>query len=533
MIVDFVGRTNGLAKTGGIVNNELIIDASSSEITIALLEDKQLVELNKEQRNNRFTVGDIFLGRVNKVMPGLNAAFVDVGYEKDAFLHYLDLGPQFASLNDYLKLSLHSANIPPLHNIIPKPDINKNGKINEVLKNNHYVVVQVAKEPISTKGPRLTSEISIAGRYIVVMPFSEKVSVSQKIKSADERKRLKKLILSIKPKNYGVIVRTVAESKNAEILDAELRRLVKKWENSFKNVRKITPPQLMVGELNRASAILRDMLDTSFNNIHVNDSVVMKEIKDYITKIAPEKSKIVKLYNGKIPIFDNFGVDKQIKSLFGKTVSVRTGAYLIIEHTEALHVIDVNSGNRSKSFDNQETNALEVNLVCADEIARQLRLRDIGGIIVVDFIDMQKNENKHKIFERMKEAMAADRTKHSILPLSRFGLMQITRQRVRPEMSIKTKETCPTCGGTGKISPSILFVDDLEKQIEYLASKFNFKKLTIKLHPYVAAFISKGIMPKWWKWTLKHRMRIKIQAIPSYNFFEYTFWDENEEEIII
>lgn len=515
------------------ISKELIIDATASDISIALLEDKNLVELNKEKSNLKFSVGDIYLGRVKKIMPGLNAAFINVGYEKDAFLHYLDLGPQFRSLNKYLKSTLSKKGKPvSLHKFKCERDIDKNGKINDVLTSGQFIMVQIAKEPISTKGPRLTSEISIAGRNIVLMPFYDKVNISSKIKSEEERNRLKTLLQSIKPKNYGIIVRTVAEGKKVAELDSELRALIKKWESAFENIKNIAPPHLLVSELSRTSAILRDMLSTSFTSINVNDEAIYNELRTYLATIAPEKQNIVKQYNHATPIFEKYGVEKQIKGLFGKTVSFKSGAYLIIEHTEALHVIDVNSGNRSKTHNDQESNALEVNLLAADEIARQLRLRDMGGIIVVDFIDMQNNDHKQKLHEKMKQAMQNDRTKHNILPLSKFGLMQITRQRVRPEMHIETIEKCPTCGGTGEISPSILFVDELENNLSYLLQQQQHRFLTLKVHHYVAAYLRRGLISKRLKWFLQYKCIIRIVAISSFDFLEFHFIDKHGDQIL-
>jgi len=515
------------------VSKELVIDVGSNVIDIALLEKKRLVELSKEKSNPKFSVGDIYLGRVRKIMPGLNAAFVDVGYEKDAFLHYLDLGPQFRSLQKFLNAALtRKGKITGMQRFKREKDIDKNGKIADVLNTGQYILVQIAKEPISTKGPRLTSEITLAGRNMVLMPFNDKVSVSQKIKSEEERKRLKTLLQSIRPTNYGIIVRTVAENKMVKVLDEELRGLVRKWESAFDRIRGTVPPALIISELNRTSAILRDILNVTFNNIYVNDESVYREIREYIGTIAPEKEKIVSLYNGSSPIFEKFGIEKQIKASFGKTVSFKSGAYLIIEHTEALHVIDVNSGNRSKVVDNQETNALEVNLAAVDEIARQLRLRDMGGIIVIDFIDMHLQENKNKVFERMRQAMEEDRTKHSILPLSKFGLMQITRQRVRPEMAINTREKCPTCGGTGEISPSILLVDRIENALAEVVKKTS-GKITIKLHPIVASHLTKGwlfTIARRWKRTYK--CRIKVVPVSSYDFLEFHFFDSEGLEIM-
>jgi len=516
----------------GIVSTELVIDVTPSEIAIALLESKQLVELNKEKRNLQFTVGEIYLGKVKRIMPGLNAAFVDVGYEKDAFLHYLDLGPQFQTLNRYLKDSLNrKGKVFSIPRLKLEKDIDKNGKISDVLKTGQLVMVQIAKEPISTKGPRLSSELSIAGRNLVLIPFADKVSVSQKIESADEKKRLKKLVESIKPKNYGVIVRTVAEGKKVAVLDGELRGLVKKWESAFDKINISNIPKLAIGELTRTSVILRDILNGSFNNIFVNDEPTYQEIKDYIDTIAPEKGKIVKLYDGPNPIFDHFGVDKQIKAAFGKTVSFKNGAYLIIEHTEALHVIDVNSGNRSKLGEDQESNALEVNLAAAEEIARQLRLRDMGGIIVVDFIDMHSNENKQKVFDKMRDAMDSDRTKHNILPLSKFGLMQITRQRVRPELNIQTLEKCPVCKGSGEIAPTVLFIDDIENHINFLINETHYKQLTLKVHPYIEGFIKNGFYSLQWKWFFRFKKFIRVRSVSSYQLLEFHFFDKNGEII--
>lgn len=512
------------------MNTELVIDVRAEEVVIALLKDKRLAELTTEKTSVKFAVGDIYYGKVKKIMPGLNAAFVNIGYEKDAFLHYLDLSPQFNSLNSYIKQCIARKGM-PVSKLKLEPEINKNGKISDVLSVGQYVAVQVAKEPISTKGPRLTSELSLAGRHLVLMPFAEKVSVSQKIKSSEERKRLKRLIESIRPKNYGVIVRTVAEGKNAELFDCELTELVERFESAFKHLREIEPPKLILGEIDRTSAILRDILNPSFENIYVNDLALSKEIKKYISTIAPEKEGIVKFITTEIPIFDHFGIDKQIKSSLGRTVSFKNGAYLIIEHTEAFHVIDVNSGNRVKLGDNQETNALEVNLAAAEEIARQLQLRDMGGIIVIDYIDMQLAEHRQKLFEKMKAVMESDRAKHTILPLSKFGLMQITRQRVRPEMTVTTTETCPVCHGTGKAEAAILFIDKIEDKLEYLVKEKKVRFIELKVHPFIEAYLKKGWFSLRWKWAKKYRIRLKILGVPSYYIYEHKFFNRFNQEI--
>lgn len=513
------------------MSTELVVDVRAEETVIALLKDKRLMELTTEKTSMKFAVGDIYFGKVKKIMPGLNAAFINVGYEKDAFLHYLDLSPQFHSLNTYIKLCTARKGM-PVSKMKLEPEINKTGKIGDILTVGQYVAVQVAKEPISTKGPRLTSELSLAGRHLVLMPFSEKVSVSQKIKSVDERKRLKRLIESIRPKNYGVIVRTVAEGKNAELFDSEMSELVERFESAFKHIREIEPPKLILGEIDRTTAFLRDILNSSFENIYVNDIALTKEIKKYIGTIAPEKENIVKHISTDIPILDHFGVDKQIKSSLGRTVSFKNGAYLIIEHTEAFHVIDVNSGNRVKLGDDQESNALEVNLAAADEIARQLRLRDMGGIIVIDFIDMQSAENRQKLFDKMRVAMEVDRAKHTILPLSKFGLMQITRQRVRPEMTVTTMETCPVCRGTGKAEAAVLLIDHIEDQLEYLIVEKKIKHLRLKVHPFIEAYLNKGFWSLRRKWQFKYFASIKVVPVPSYYIYEFKFYNRFNREIV-
>ena len=522
-----------LAKSEDSMTSEVIIDVRQKEISIALLEDKNLVEYQNEPRSASFSVGNIYIAKVKKLMPGLNASFVDVGYERDAFLHYLDLGSQFNSYEKYLRqVQSDRKKLYPFAKASRLPDIPKDGSVQTALKVGDEVLVQIVKEPISTKGPRLTGEISFAGRYLVLMPFGDKVSVSSKIKSGEERARLKQLIHSIKPKNCGVIVRTVAEGKRVAELDTELKVLTKRWEDAITKVQKTQKrPQLVFEETSRAVALLRDLFNPSYENIYINDEDVYQEVKDYVSLIAPEKAHIVKLYTGKVPIFDNFNVTKQIKSSFGKTVNYRHGAYMIIEHTEAMHVVDVNSGNRSKSENGQEQNALETNLGAADELARQLRLRDMGGIIVVDFIDMNLAEDRQMLYERMCKNMQKDRARHNILPLSKFGLMQITRQRVRPAMDVNVEEACPTCNGTGKIKSSILFTDILERKIDRLVNKIGIKKFYLHVHPYVEAYINQGLVSLKRKWQLKYGFGVHVIASQKLAFLQYEFYDTKKQFI--
>jgi ribonuclease G len=514
------------------MERELIIDVTTSEITIALLEDKRLVELNKESTSNNFSVGDIYLGKVKRIMPALNAAFIDVGDEKDAFLHYLDLGIHFNLLNDFTKKAFahqHPKVKAPRSNteILPK-----GGKITDVLTPGQPIMVQIVKESISTKGPRLTAEISIAGRNLVLIPFSDKISISQKIGQKEERSRMERLVRSIILPGFGVIVRTVAEGKKTATLAPELGALIKRWEICVGKIGENKPPQLLVSEINRTSAILRDLLNGTYNSIHINDGSLYEEIKEYISTIAPEKEKIVKLYTRKDPIFEHFGVSRQIRGSFGKYVSLKSGAYMIMEQTEAMHVIDVNSG-RIKSAEDQEAQALAVNMMAAAEVARQVRLRDIGGIIVVDFIDMDKPEHRQRLFNYMKDLMESDRARHNILPLSKFGLMQLTRQRVRPATQIRNDEQCPSCNGTGKIMPSIVFEDLLKNQLIYLTHEKKIKSLVLKVHPYIAAYLKCGLFSRRFKWTMQNNCRLRVQAVSSFALLQHQWFDKNGDKIVV
>ena len=512
------------------MTSEIIIDAQQKEISIALLEDKRLVEYQNESREASFAVGNIYIAKVKKLMPGLNACFVDVGYERDAFLHYLDLGNQFSSYEKYLKqVQSDRKRLYPITKASHLPDLKKDGSVQNTLSVGQEVLVQIVKEPISTKGPRLTGEISFAGRYLVLIPFGDKVNVSSKIKSGAERARLKQLIQSICPKNFGVIVRTVAEGKRVAELDAEMKILLKRWNDTITKVQKTQQrPQLVFEETGRAVAMLRDLFNPTYENIYVNDEEICEAVRHYVSLIAPEKKNIVKLYEGKVPIFDNFDVTKQIKSSFGKTVNYGHGCYLIIEHTEAMHVVDVNSGNRTKEK-GQEQNALDTNLGAADELARQLRLRDMGGIIVVDFIDMNLAEDRQLLYERMCKDMQKDRARHNILPLSKFGLMQITRQRVRPVMDVNVEESCPTCFGTGKIKSSILFTDQLERKIDQLVNKIGVKQFYLHVHPYIAAYINKELVSLKRKWQMKYGLGVHIVPSQKLGFLQYEFYDHQRQ----
>lgn len=503
------------------MKSELIIRSNSTDIDFALLRDGRLIELHNEAESNNIAVGDVFLTKVGKVLSGLNAAFVNVGSEKDGFLHYHDLGPQLRSMQKFLKeASSGKRKDFFLKSFQNEEDINKDGSIVDVLTPGHNILVQIVKEPISTKGPRLSAELSIAGRYLVLIPFSDRVSVSQKISSTKEKIRLKKLAKSIKPKGFGIILRTVAEEKNLEELQKDLNNSLKNWEVLCKKlIHNNSKPVKVLSEVNRTSSLLRDVLNDTFVGIHVNEENLYNEIVEYLEQIAPEKISIVKLHQSKVPIFDKFGIERQIKTSFGKTVSMSTGAYLVIEHTEALHVIDVNSGNRSNKAKTQQGTALEVNLIAASEVARQLQLRDMGGIIVVDFIDMHSVEDRKKLFEHLQEEMKYDRTKHKILPPSRFGLVQITRQRVREERNIETNEPNPNTNG--EVEAPILLIDRIAKEIDDLVEKDLYKSITLHVHPFVAAYIQKGLFSIQAKWSWKHKKWISIIQRDGFQYLQH------------
>jgi len=515
------------------LNKELIINAAPQGVEIALLEDKKLVELHHEKTDASFAVGDLYLGKVKKLIPGLNAAFVDVGFEKDAFLHYTDLSPYARSLLKFTQVAIND-NTPQGFNFATfqvEPEIIKTGKINEVLSGKPNILVQILKEPIAAKGPRLSCEISLPGRFVVITPFNDIVAVSRKIHSAEERKRLQKIVEAIKPKNFGVIVRTAAEGKNTAELHEDLAALVETWKIIQGNLIGAVAPAKILSEQTKTTSILRDLLNEDFNRVVVNDRNIYNDTRNYIQRIAPEKADIVSYYHNGLPIFDQYGITKQVKAAFGKTVNLPSGAYLIIEHTEALHVIDVNSGYKSVG-NNQEQNALETNLEAAAEISRQLRLRDLGGIIVVDFIDMKLPDNKRKLLEAMEECMRPDRAKHAVLPISKFGLMQITRQRMKPEVNINTQEVCPSCAGTGKISSTLLLEDEIEKNLSYLITH-QHKDLTLVVHPIMHAYLTKGSIfkSKQWKWRWKYGQKVKIKENTNYHLTEFHFFDKHDDEI--
>lgn len=512
---------------------DLIVDVNSTEVSIALMENHRLIELNKESsQGHSYSVGDVYLGKVKKILPALNAAFVDIGDEKEAFVHYLDLGLYFKAFDEFARrVNINTDNKGMYSHIKPDGILEKEGRIENVLTPGQMIIVQIVKEPISTKGSRLTAEISLAGRNIVLLPFAEKVSVSQKISSKEEKRRLETLVRSILPKNYGAIIRTAAEGKNAAVLDAEIISLIEKWEGSWNKLAKSKSVQLLFTEYSKTTTILRDLLNDSFSNIYVNDENIYSEIRKYISLISPDQEKIVKLYKDKTPIFDHFEVTRQIKSAFGKVVPIKQGAYLVIEHTEALHVIDVNSGTRSKNKE-QEQNTFDVNCYAAEEIARQLRLRDMGGIVIVDFIDMETNEHRNALYKKMQELMETDRAKHNVLPLTKFGLMQITRQRVRPATEINTMEVCPVCHGTGKISSSVVIDEAIERRLTYYVNEKKITDLKLKVSPILGSYLTRGLFSSiLGRWKKKYKCKIELVEVTDFTVLQNEFYNAKGDKL--
>lgn len=512
------------------MKSDLYIDVQPTEIALALVEDDRLMEVSREKRTLTYLVGNIYLGRIKKVMPALNAAFVDIGYEKDAFLHYLDLGSGFLRVNTVVQALIGKKQLPSLADLYSLEELGKEGNIGDYLKVDDYILVQITKEPINTKGPRLTAELSLAGRNIVFIPLGDKVMVSNKIKQESERSRLRQLVQSIKPQACGVIVRTIAEGKRVAELDGEMKLLLKRWEEIKQKLQATTTKSVMLvnEDIGRTIGLLRDLFNPTFASIQVNDEEIYNDVYAYVGLIAPDSQNIVHYYKGEQPIFDHFQISRQMNTGLGRTVGFKNGGYLILEKTEALWSIDVNSGSKNKAED-QEENAFNVNMLAAEEIAHQLRLRDIGGLIIIDFIDMASADNQQALFERMRELLTLDRAKHNVLKLSKFGLMQITRQRVRPAVEETTQEVCPTCLGKGKIQTSVLFTERLEEEIDEYIEQFG-KGLRLYVHPYIYAYCNKG----WWSQRLQWRLKkgVKLLENQQLGMLQYRFTNKKGQPLL-
>ncbi|CAI8270868.1 MAG: ribonuclease E/G [Bacteroidetes bacterium MED-G17] len=515
---------------------ELIIDKDSKGEKIALLQDQKLIELQQNKSSKKFNVGDIYLGTVRKIMPNLNAAFVDIGHGKDAFLHYHDLGPNIRSLINLTSSTLQGAwKKSELDNFNLSPETTKTGKISEVVKKGMKLMVQIEKEPISKKGPRISAELSLAGKYFIIIPFGDTVTVSKKIGSSEERKRLKTLTHSIKPSKFTVICRTAAKNKAVKDLHQDLTQIFSKWAVMIESLTQAENRDKIYEESDKSILLLTDLLSYELKQIVTNDKVIYQKVKHFLQESKKNNAlKNLKLHKGKETLFSSFKVHRQIQVLFGKKVPFGQGGYLIIEHTEAMHVIDVNSGNQKVSSDSSEVvTPLEINIEATKEIARQLRLRDMGGIIVIDYIDLKISEEKKILFENLKEAMSNDRAQHTILPMTKFGLVQITRQRVRPELNINTNAACPSCNGSGKIENTSQLIEDIEDTLIHLLQNQNQKKLNLLVHPVIKSYFTKGVISRQIQWFLSYRRWVKIKISSDFGLLEFKIFDSNEDEIKI
>ncbi|MGV4415351.1 Rne/Rng family ribonuclease [Chryseobacterium sp. T1] len=514
------------------MKKELIISHEDNSSKIALLEDGRLFELHEQEVKSDFVVGDLFLGKVKKLAPNLNAAFVNIGYGKDAFLHYQDLGPQFLSYQKFLKDTIAKRqNVAKLKDFEQQKDIDKNGTIDKVAAAGDLVLIQITKEPISTKGPRISTQISLTGRFLVLIPFDNKISISKKIKDGAEKDRLRTLIESIRPEGFGVIIRTVAEGKKVAELHNDMNQLIQKWDTCFNNIQKNKVPAKVLSEEDKASSILRDNFNQDFVSIICDDEDMVYDMKNYLEVISPESKNIVQFYDAPTPLLEYYNVEKQLKQSFGKNVNIPSskGAYLVIEHTEALHVVDVNSGNNISSATTNKQHALNVNKMAATEIARQLRLRDMGGIIVIDFIDMVDADHRRELFDHFRDEMKRDKARHKILPPSKFGLIQMTRQRVRPEKYIETKEENPN--KDGEITAPIVIIERMEESIRNIIQTEK-GKLYLHVHPFVEAYLTKGIMSIQNKWFLRYKKWVTVIPRDSFKYLEFKLVNSNKEELM-
>lgn len=532
------------------MNSQLIVDVNSlsGSAQIALLEDGNLVEMRTQHSKSLFSVGNIYLGQVRKVKENINAAFVDIGSKKQGFLPLKDLGQHYPFMVQQVKQLLKDnrgkapsgaellerfAWVGPTSAEEAAKLPGKHDPIANHVKVGQYILVKIEREPYSNKGPTLTGVLSIAGHFMVLLPFANKVHLSSRIENREEAQRLQRLVQSIVPKGMGVIIRTAAQGKKSSVLHAELQSLIDSWQNCLIQLCHASmTPQLILGELNSSAALLRDNLNESYSNIWVNSRQVYDELRAYLATIAPENVEKVKFYSAqRVPIFDHFDVTKQIKRLLGKTVMFHKGSYLIIQHPEAFHVIDVNSGSGAKRAGTPEETAFEVNLAACDEIARQLRLRDMGGIIVIDFIDMSKSEHRRKILERMQELMKKDKVTHKVIPITEVGLMQITRQRMRPEQRIDTMETCPCCGGTGKVESTLMLEDELTNKVIDLCLQHKGAKYDIRVHPFVEAYFNRGLLSLRHKLNMQYGGRFRFVADSSLPLMSYHIYDRDGNEI--
>ncbi len=550
-------------------NKQLLMNKTGDEIQVALVEEGRLAELIIERPESRRSIGDIYLGRVHKVVEGLKAAFVDIGQKSDGFLHFSDVG---TTNEDYRALiedddddenggaddgddstqTVRTGDEPATGANVKqaarsgskKPSADEEERAEKrqsytqmiagKLKPNDSILVQVIKEPISSKGSRLTSDITIAGRFMVLLPFGGgQVAVSRRVIARKERSRLKKLVRSMLPEGFGAIIRTVAEDQEETLLKQDLEKLLAKWTQIEEKLQDAVPPQLIFKEDSIISSVLRDSLTSDVTEIVANSPVIYKETLNYIQWAAPEMVKNVTLYQGKLPLFEGYGIAKDVESIFSRKVWLKSGGYIIIEHTEAMVVVDVNSGRYAAKRE-QEENSLKTNLEAAREVVRQLRLRDIGGIIVVDFIDMLDQKNAKKVYDSMKTELRNDRAKSNILPMSDFGIMQITRERIRPSLMQRMGDQCPACGGTGVVQARFTTINQIERWLRKYALQhpMKFQQLDLYVSPTVVEPLQNSDMKTELKWFLQHMLFVQVKPDESLRSDDFRFYSRKNNKDI-
>ncbi len=504
------------------MKNQIIIHSSGNQNRIALIEKGELAQIFIESEENQRTVGNIYVAKVHKVMSGIRAAFIDMGTPKDAFLHFSDAGDH---LDEYIRMLNGKNSIPAQYNntIANKNDLTNTQKqqlAGKILKNGQKILVQIVKEPIGSKGPRVSTDITIAGRFLVLIPMGDYIAVSKRISNYKERRRLKGILTKMLPDGFGVIVRTVAQKQDAQAIEDDLRTVLRKWESLVDRVDTAKPPSLLYKDLDMTESIIRDLFAKNFDRVLIDDPKMYRQIKGYVGHIAPHMVPHVELYKRKEHIFDFMKISEDVNSIFSPRVSLKMGGYLIFEQTEAMYVVDVNSGPYAAK-EKQEDNSLKTNLEAAREIAKQLRLRDIGGIIVVDFIDLKDEKNRKKIYDELKKEFRKDPAKTNVIGMSDFGLIQITRQRIRPSVVNSVSKVCPMCGGSGTVVSQNTILTDIESWISKFKHNTSYRALDLYVNPYLKSYLTKGLISRRWKWITRYGIKISIIADENTSLNEF------------
>ncbi len=506
------------------MKNQIIIHASGKQTRIALLEDGELAQLFIESDENQRTVGNIYVAKVHKVMSGIRAAFIDMGTPKDAFLHFSDAGDH---LKEYVQMLNGKDAIPKnVRNELKKTNFDKISNYEKqnwagkILRPGQKLMVQIVKEPIGSKGPRISTDITVAGRFLVLIPMGEYIAVSRKINNHKERRRLKSVVGSMVPDGFGVIIRTVAKGKDEEAIEDDMRDVLKKWEGILERLENAKPPALLYKDLDMTESLVRDLFAKQYDRVLVDDQEMYKKIKSYVSQVAPQMIPNVELYKGREHIFDFMKIAKDVDSIFSPRVRMPSGGYLIFEQTEAMYVVDVNSGPYAAK-EKQEDNSLKTNLEAAREVAKQLRLRDIGGIIVVDFIDLRSNKNRKKIYDELKKEFKKDPAKTNVIGMSDFGLVQITRQRIRPSVVNSVSKVCPTCGGSGNVVTKNTIIADLDAWLSKFRTTTDYRAVDIYINPYLKAYLEKGLLSIRRKWMFRYWLKITLVGDETISLNEY------------